>query len=240
MTPNGAILFGLVTIAGAVAARSFIGLVIMLGLCSGFAALELASKASKALVWSATIVAPLAAFLVVVWVGVVGRSPDEMAAGLAGTRTAALAYVLTTCLRLFLIALAVQLVVMRFAHLTPLQFIRSLWAPLVAKKLLVLTLSWIDTILHAIDRSRTALVTAAIIGPRLSLRNLANGWLLVQTVWLSVVTIALGRLRDKWPAENTVARLDAVLTAPAVALARADVVWVAIALVAGIVAWRIV
>jgi hypothetical protein len=237
MTPNGAILFGLVTIAGAVAARSFAGLAIVLALCTAFAAVELGSKASKALAWSAAIVAPLAAFLVVVWVGVVGRSPDEMAAGLAGTRTAALAYVLTICLRLFVIALIVQLVVMRFAHVTPLQFIRSLWAPLVAKKLLVLTLSWIDTILHAIDRSRTALVTAAIIAPRMSVRNLANGWLLVQTVWLSVVAIALGRLRDKWPAENTVARLDAVLDAPAAELARADVLWFGATLVAGVVAW---
>jgi hypothetical protein len=237
MTPNGAILFGLVTIAGAVAARSFAGLVIVLTLCAAFAAIELGNKASKALAWSATIVAPLAAFLVVVWVGVVGRSPAEMAAGLAGTRTAAFAYVLTICLRLFLIALAVQLVVMRFAHLTPLQFVRSLWAPLVAKKLLILTLSWIDTILHAIDRSRTALVTAAIIGPRMSLRNLTHGWLLVQTVWLSVVTIALGRLRDKWPAENTVARLDQVLAAPAAALARGDVLWLGAALVASVMAW---
>jgi len=237
MTPNGAILFGLVVIVGAVAAQSFAGLAIVLALCAAFAALELGSRASKALARSATIVAPLAAFLVVVWVGVVGRSPAEMAAGLAGTRTAAFAYVLTVCLRLFLIALAVQLVAMRFAYLTPLQFIRSLWAPLVAKKLLILTLSWIDTILHAIDRSRTALVTAAIIAPRMSLRNLANGWLLVQTVWLSVVTIALGRLRDKWPAENTVARLDQVLAAPAAELARTDVLWCGAALIAGTTAW---
>ena len=203
------------------------------------AAVELGARASKALDWSATIVAPLAAFLVLVWVGVVGRSPDEMAAGLAGTRTAAFAYVLTVCLRLFLIALVVQLVVLRFAHLTPLQFVRALWAPLVAKKLLILTLSWIDTLLHAVDRSRTALVTAAIIAPRLSVRNLANGWILVQTVWLSVITIALGRLRDKWPAEDTVARLDGVLAAPARPLARVDWLWIA-AGVAAIVATRVV
>jgi hypothetical protein len=239
MTPNGAILFGLVAIAGAVAARSFVGLVIMLALCAAFAALELGAKSSKALAWSAAIVAPLAAFLVLVWVGVVGRSPDEMAAGLAGTRTAAVAYVLTISLRLFLIALVVQLVVMRFAHVTPLQFIRALRAPLVAKKLLVLTLSWIDTLLHAVDRSRTALVTAAIIAPRMSLRNLANGWLLVQTVWLSVITIALGRLRDKWPAENTVARLDHVLAAPAQPLARRDWLWIVV-VVAAVVATRVV
>ena len=118
---------------------------------------------------------------------------------------------------------------MRFAHVTPLQFIRGLTAPLVVKKLLVLTLSWIDTILHAVDRSRTALITSGIIAPRLSFRNAANGWILVQTVWLSVITIALGRLRDKWPAENTVARLDEVLAAPAQPLARSDWLWIAAA-----------
>jgi hypothetical protein len=232
MTPNGAIVFGLAVIAGAVAAGHFAGLAIVLALCAAFAAIELGGLAGRALAWSAAIVAPLAVFLVVVWVGVVGRSPDEMAAGLSGTRTAAFAFVLTICLRLFLIALVVQLLVMRFTHLTPLQFIRGLTAPLVAKKLLVLTLSWIDTILHAVDRSRTALVTAGIIAPRLSLRNVANGWILVQTVWLSVITIAVGRLRDKWPAENTVARLDHVLDVPAPALTRVDWLWIAAAALA--------
>jgi hypothetical protein len=226
MTPNGAIIFGLAVIAAAVAAGHFAGLAVVLTLCAAFAAIELRGRAGKALAWSVAIVAPLAAFLVVVWVGVVGRSPDEMAAGLPGTRNAALVYVLTICLRLFLIALVVQLLVMRFAHVTPLQFVRAMGAPLVAKKLLVLTLSWIDTILHAVDRSRTALVTSGIIAPRLSLRNAANGWILVQTVWLSVVTIAVGRLRDKWPAENTVARLDQVLDTPAQPLARADWLWI--------------
>ena len=236
MTPNGAIIFGLAVIAGAVAARQFTSLSIMLALCAAFATIELRGRAYKPLALSAAIVAPLAAFLVVVWVGVVGRSPDEMAAGLSGTRTAALVYVLTICLRLFIVALVVQLLVMRFAHLTPLHFIRRLTAPLALKKLLVLTLSWIDTILHAVDRSRTALVTAGIIAPGMSFRNAANGWLLVQTVWLSVITIALGRLRDKWPAENTVARLDDVLDAPAPPLTHRDWLWLAAAAAAVVVA----
>jgi hypothetical protein len=235
MTPNGAIIFGLAVIAGAVAAGHFAGLAVVLALCAAFAAIELRGRAGKALVWSAAIVTPLAAFMIVVWVVVVGRSPGEMAAGLSGTRTAAFVYVLTICLRLFLIALVVQLLAMRFAHMTPLQFIRGMAAPLVVKKLLVLTLSWIDTMLHAVDRSRTALITSGIIAPRLSLRNAANGWILVQTVWLSVVTIAVGRLRDKWPAENTVARLDQVLNTPAQPLARADWLWIAAAAAAIII-----
>ena len=35
----------------------------------------------------------------------------------------------------------------------------------------------------------------------------------MQTVWLTVVTIALGRTRDKWPIEGTLARLDGALAA---------------------------
>jgi hypothetical protein len=239
MTPNGAIVFGLAVIAGTVAAAHLSGLMSLLALCAAFATIELRDRAGRALAWSAAIVAPLALFLVIVWVGVMGRSPGEMAAGLAGTRTAALAYVLTLCLRLFLIAFVTQLLVLRFAHATPLQFIRRVAAPLVVKKVIVLTLSWIDTILQAVDRARTALITSGIIAPRLSVRNAANGWILVQTVWLSVITIALGRLRDKWPAENTVARLDQVLQAPAQPLARADWLWLAAA-TAAVVAAQVV
>ena len=65
--------------------------------------------------------------------------------------------------------------------------------------------------------------------------NAANGWILVQTVWLSVITIAIGRLRDKWPAENTLARLDEVLQAPAQPLTMTDGWWCAAAIVAAIV-----
>ena len=187
------------------------------------------SSRIDALAWPAVIVAPLAVFMAVVWIGLVGRSPAEIAAGVPGTRSAALAYVAVICTRLFLVALLIQLMVLRFAHMTPLQFIRAMRAPLVLKKLLVLTLSWIDTVLHAVDRSRTALITAGVIAPRLSVKNAANGWILVQTVWLSVITIAVGRLRDKWPAENTMARLDEALQAPAAPLTWRDIFWTAAA-----------
>ena len=87
-------------------------------------------------------------------------------------------------------------------------------APPTIKKLLVLTLSLIETILHAVDRARAALIAAGIITRAHSWRNLRNGWVLVQTVWLTVLTIAIGRMRDKWPIEGTLARLDGALAAP--------------------------
>lgn len=232
MTPNGAAAFALIVIVAAVAAHSLIGLAVLLALCLAFGGIELGRRTLNAFAWPVGVVAPLALFMGIVWIGVVGRSPAEIAAGVSGARTAALGYVTVVCARLFLVALAIRLVVLRFADSTPLAFIGALKAPLTAKKLIALTLSWMDTILHAVDRSRTALVTAGIIAPRLSLRNAANGWILVQTVWLSVVTIAIGRLRDKWPAESTLARLEEALRAPAPSLTPRDGWWMAAAIAA--------
>ena len=231
MTPNGAIVFGLVAIAGSVAAGSLSSLAVMLAVALIFA-LGSRQRIVPALKVSAGIVLPLAAFMGLVWVGLIGRAPHEIAAGIAGSRTAATLFVAITCLRLFVIAFAVQAAVLHFSGWTPLRFVRSLAAPLVIKKLLVLTLSLIETILHAIDRARTALISAGIITRQASWRNLRNGWILVQTVWLTVVTIAIGRTRDKWPVEDTLARLDRTLAAAAPRLfGTADLAWTALAMV---------
>ena len=149
------------------------------------------------------IVLPLALFMMVVWVGIVGRAPHEIAANAEGSRGAALLHVAIVCLRLFIIAFTVQATFLHFAGWTPLRFVGALALPRVAKKLLVLTLSLMDTILQAVDRARTALIGAGIITRERSWRNLRHGWILVQTVWLTVVTIVIGRTRDKWPIEDT-------------------------------------
>jgi hypothetical protein len=231
MTPNGAVLFGLVVIAGSIAAGSLPSLAVMLGVVLMFALASRRSLASP-LRWSIGIVLPLAAFMGLVWVGIVGRAPAEIAAGVEGSRPAAARFVAVTCVRLFVIAFAVQVTFLHFAGWTPLRFIRELALPPVARKLLVLTLSLIETILHAIDRARTALISAGIITRQASWRNLRNGWILVQTVWLTVVTIAIGRTRDKWPIENTLARLDGTFAGHAARLfSAADVGWTVLAAV---------
>jgi hypothetical protein len=235
MTPNGAIVFGLVVVIGAMLARDT-GLAILAVLCLAFGAVEIQGRTLRALAWSAGIVAPLAAFMALVWIGIVGRAPDEIAAGVVGSRMAALAHVLTVSCRLFLVALVVQLVILRFARLTPLQFIRAVAAPVMVKKLTVLTLSLIDTILQAVDRARTALIAAGVVTPGFSMRNIGHGFILIQTVWLSVITIATGRLKDKWPAENTLARLDHALSGARVPLGGADLAWIGLAAVASAVA----
>lgn len=238
MTPNGAIVFGLVAIGAAMFSRGS-GLLAVLALCFAFGAVEIRGRTFRALLWSAGIVAPLAAFMALVWIGFVGRAPAEIAAQVPGTRMAALVHVATVCLRLFLVALTIQFVVLRFAHVTPLQFIRSVTAPPMLKKLMVLTLSLIDTVLHAVDRARTALVAAGVVTARFSLANVANGWVLVQTVWLSVITIATGRLRDKWPSENTLARLDAALAGVRTPLTRTDFAWMSLAALTAAIAFAV-
>jgi hypothetical protein len=224
MTPNGAIAFGLIVIAGAVVARDLASLAVILALLLLFA---LASRRNivSALLWSAGIVLPLAAFMALVWIGIVGRAPHEIAAGAQGSRAAAAAYVTVVCARLFVIAFAVQALFLHFAGWTPLGFVRAVTAPALVKKLLVLTLSLIETILHAVDRARTALIAGGIVTRRFSLRNLRHGWILVQTVWLTVVVIAIGRTRDKWPIEGTLARLDSALALSAPRLTTADIAW---------------
>jgi hypothetical protein len=230
MTPNGAIVFGLLVIGAAAVARDVTSLAIVLAIVAIFA-LGSGRRIVSALIRSAAIVAPLAAFMGLVWVGIVGRAPAEIAAGAEGSRAAAATYVAAISLRLFVVALAIQAIVLRFADVTPLQFVRRLSAPAVAKKLIVLTLSLIETILHAIDRARTALIAAGLITRRPSLTNLRNGWLLVQTVWLTVVTIAIGRTRDKWPTEDTLALIDGTLAdAAPQGFAAADVAWCTLAL----------
>ena len=237
MTPNGAVVFALVIIAGSLVARDLSGLAVVLAIALLFG-LAAGRRVVAALSWSAAIVLPLAAFMALVWIGIVGRAPDEIAAGVVGSRAAAAAHVALICLRLFIIAFVVQAALLRFAGSTPLTFVRALKLPPTAKKLLVLTLSLIETTLRAVDRARAALIAAGIITRGRSWRNLRNGWVLVQTVWLTVVTIALGRTRDKWPIEGTLARLDGALAArPAPAFARADLGWIALGIAGAIAAW---
>jgi len=239
MTPNGAVAFALLIIVSALLARDLAGLLFILGAVGAFA---LASRRPvwSALTWSTGIVLPLALFMMLVWVGIVGRAPQEIAVNNQGSRSAALLHVAIVCLRLFIIAFTVQATFLHFAGWTPLRFVGALALPSVAKKLLVLTLSLMDTILQAVDRARTALIGAGLITRERSLRNVRHGWILLQTVWLTVITIVLGRTRDKWPVEDTLARLEGSLAARATArLSPADFGWIALAVVAGVTGLRL-
>jgi hypothetical protein len=235
MTPNGAVVFVVIVVAAAMLARVS-GLVVLASLCSLFAVIEVGLRAVTALRRAVILIFPLAVFMVIVWVVVVGRSPAQIAADQAGSRGAALIYVAVISARLFLIVAIVQVAAFRFVALTPLQFIRALYAPLAMKRVAVLTLSLVETLQQAIDRAYTALIASGVITRRLSMRNLLNGWVLVQTVWLTAVTSVTGRMRDKWPVEKTLSLLDPLLTHERKSeLGERDKIWILSSVVAACV-----
>ena len=233
MTPNGAVVFVVIVIAAAMLARVS-GLVVLTSLCVLFAVTEVGLGAVAALRRAVILIFPLAVFMIIVWVGVVGRSPAQIAADQPGSRGAAFIYVAVISARLFLIVAIVQVAAFRFVALTPLQFIRELYAPLAVKRIAVLTLSLVETLQQAIDRAYTALIASGIITRRFSIRNLLNGWILVQTVWLTAVTSVTGRMRDKWPVEKTLGLLDPLLTVERKSeLGERDKIWILSSVVAG-------
>lgn len=211
MTPNGAFTLGFILIALGMAVPGPRGLAVLIALALAFAVIEVRGASLIALRRAAMVVLPLAGFMGLVWVGIVGESPAQIAAEAVGTRLAALVYVAKLCGRLFFIVAVIQLVFLRFAELSPLQLVRALALPATVKRTLVITLSLIGTLRHAIDRAHIALIAAGTLTRAPSPRNIAHSWRLIQAVWLSAVTIMLGRMRDKWPVENTIARLDATL-----------------------------
>jgi hypothetical protein len=233
MTPNGAFVFTLVTIVAAMAAN-LRGLALVCGVAAAFAAIEIGAAALLALRRAVLLMLPLAAFMLIVWVGIVGRSPAEIASGGPGTREAALSHVAAVSLRLLLVVFVLQAAMLCFRNESPFSVIRALHAPLAVKRLLVLTLSLIETLRHSVGRSHTALVASGVITRGLSLRNLLHGWILIQSAWLTAITTVVGRLRDKWPAENTLALLEPALAHRPRPFSTADLTWIAVAL-AGIV-----
>ena len=236
MTPNGAFTLGFILIALGMGVPGPRGVAVLAVLTLAFALIEVRGASVIALRRAAVVVLPLAGFMGVVWVGIVGESPAQLAADAAGTRSAALAYVATLCARLFFIVAVIQLVFLRFAKLTPLQVIRALALPATLKRVLVITLSLIGTLRHAIDRAHIALIAAGTLTRAPSWRNVLHSWRLIQAVWLSAITIMVGRMRDKWPVENTIARLDDTLANDSPArFAGGDRIWLPISLGAAVI-----
>jgi hypothetical protein len=236
MTPNGGFAVGLILIALSVIEPGPRGAMVLVALALAFAVIEVRGASLIALKRATIVVLPLALFMGVVWVGIVGEAPYQIAADVVGTRAAALLYVAKLSGRLFFIVAVIQLVFLRFADLTPLQLVRALALPAAVKRMLAITLSLIGTLSHAIDRAHIALIASGTLTRAPSMRNAVHSWRLIQAVWLSAVTIMLGRMRDKWPVENTMARLDAALDGGnARVFAGDDRIWLPITLGAAVV-----
>jgi hypothetical protein len=231
MTPNGAFTVGFILIALSVAVPGPRGLAVLVALALAFAIIEVGGASLIALKRAAIVVLPLALFMGLVWVGLVGEAPYQLAADAVGTRTAALIYVAKLSGRLFFVVTVIQLVFLRFADLTPLQLIRALTLPVPVKRMLAITLSLIGTLRHAIDRAHIALIASGTLTRAPSWRNAVHSWRLIQAVWLSAVTILIGRMRDKWPVEDTMAHLDGALDrGSARTFADGDRIWLPVAL----------
>lgn len=228
MTPNGAVLFAALTILGAMTSGSR-GLGLVYAAIALFSVVEIGPRAFACLRRACIVMVPLATFMLIIWVGIVGRSPQEIAAGTDGSRGAALLYVVTVAARLFLIVYLLQAVLQRFDHITPFGFVRALNLPSGVKRQIILTLSLIETLRNAVDRAHTALIAAGVVTRGLSLRNLATGWILVQTVWLTAITTVTARMRDKWPIEDTLALLGPTLDGSEKRLSPADWRWLVLA-----------
>ncbi|HEY1543207.1 MAG TPA: hypothetical protein VGG01_12420 [Xanthobacteraceae bacterium] len=231
MTPNGAFTVGFILIALSVAVPGPRGLMVLVALALAFAVIEVGGASLIALKRAAIVVLPLALFMGLVWVGLVGEAPYQLAADTVGTRTAALVYVAKLSGRLFFVVAVIQLVFLRYADLTPLQLIRALTLPAPVKRMLAITLSLIGTLRHAIDRAHIALIASGTLTRAPSWRNAVHSWRLIQAVWLSAVTILIGRMRDKWPVEDTMAHLDGALDrGPARIFAGGDRIWLPVTL----------
>ena len=74
MTPNGAIVFTLVVVLAAMMSRMS-GLIVLYLLCTLFAVIEVGPNATAALRRAVILMVPLAAFMVLVWVGSSGARP---------------------------------------------------------------------------------------------------------------------------------------------------------------------
>jgi hypothetical protein len=238
MTPNGAVVFAAIIVLATMMSRVS-GLLILAALSGLFAIIEVGYRAPTALWRALALTIPLALFMIAVWVGVVGRAPEDIAADQPSSRLSALAYVAVVCARLFLIVAITQAGALRFADLTPLQLIKQLRMPLIFKRLAILTLSLIETLHQSIGRAHTALIASGVLTRRLSVRNLLHGWVLVQTVWLTAITSVTGRMRDKWPIENTLDLLDPLLAeGKAPPFSARDKTWIALgAAAAAVIVW---
>jgi hypothetical protein len=200
MSANGVALFALLAIASVL----FPSAAVVPGFALALAILFVTSRGAGGLVAlkrAILISAPVAAFLAIVWIGVVGRAPDATIfyrpAGPVGAWTG----VAAVGARLFLVALFTFAAVETGARIRP-SFLGGLAVPRPFKIVLLAAASLADVMRQGSQRAHTALVAANVLTGRPSLRNLSSGWLLLRTTWVAALGIADERLSSKWLHED--------------------------------------
>lgn len=159
-------------------------------------------RATTALRRAIFTVAPVAIFLFVVWVVFVGRAPTvPLVLYSMGSSNAEL-YVLAISTRLFVLAALIFSLLGKFHDTGPLHFLGALALPPRVKTLLLTTLSLKYTLEQAARRAHTALVAAAILTPKFSVKNVFHSIFLLRATWTSTLAMALERMDDKWKWEK--------------------------------------
>ena len=195
---------------------------------AAFVVLERRQHALAALRFAVSLVAPLAVYLVLVWVVVVGHPP---AGGLLLTRGSASAgeYVLGVSVRLFLLVLLLRAALHEELDAAPLLFMRDSGLPAGGKAAVVMTLSLTSTMRVSASKAWSSLVAANLATPRLSWRNVRNLPVLLLTVWMFTLGTLAGRMQCKWRAEDMRERLAEVLRRPpGKRFSMRDLVWSAL------------
>lgn len=229
MSSNGLVLFfglsvGTLFIPSSAAVQPFsFGLALAFALLATTDGLTVVRRAAVSVV-------PLAIFLTLVWVVIVGRAPDATLLYRPDASVSAWQAVAALTSRLFLLAVFTLGTVRAGAAVRP-GFVLGLAAPRSWKVVLLSAASLAEVMRQGAQRAHTALVVANILTPWMSLRNLRHGWLLFRTTWVAAIGIAMERLDTKWAYENLPdsAPLD---RGARLAVTRRDIAWVGAALLA--------
>lgn len=199
MSSNGLVLFLVVAVVSVFTPSPSVVPVLGLALASAFT-LALGRRGVVVARRAILSVAPLAIFLTLVWVVIVGRAPQVIFFRSTHPSSSWQSVAAITS-RLFLLALLTFGVIEAGSRVRPL-FVFGLALPREAKVLLLATTSLVGAMRLGAERAHTALVAANILTGRRSWRNLAHGWLLVRTTWVAAVGIAVERLDTKWTCED--------------------------------------
>lgn len=225
MSPNGACIFFLIAASSFFVVNPRMESWSYVPLAVVFMTLNTQAMASV-LKKSLVLMFPLVLFLYLVWVVIVGAAPTNLGAPVQLT---AQSYVYAVSLKLFVFSALVFSLIEKFANGGAFQFVNNLTIPNALKSLLMLTLSLKNSFAQASTRSYSALVIAGVLTPRLSLRNMSHGWLLIRSIWVSTLSISFERLDSKWAIENLPDACIQNLAKTRALLSLGDWVWLLIA-----------
>lgn len=175
---------------------------------SCFLLLERRPHALRAICYGLLVVAPIAIYLSIVWIFIVGSSPAGAPWLHPQTPRSAPAYVANLTSKLLLFTVLLHASVISPLSDGALRFLAEIRLPKALKIAFALTLSIASTIRVSAEKAWVSLITVNLLAPRIAWRNGRHGSLFVRTVWLSIVGTVSARLQTKWSIEDVRSRLD--------------------------------